>query len=86
MANPHIDGLWLCVVLLQRIYQAHKYPVELGRIFFDYKRVMLIYNQPVDKFNSYNAATHRQAPLPCDSPTAVFPEFPAFYPPTLPTE
>ena len=50
MANPHIDGLWLRVVLLQRIYQAHKYPVELGRIFFDYKRVMFIYNQPVDKF------------------------------------
>ena len=33
--------------------------------------LILIFNQPMDKFGSYNAATRRQAPLPGDSPPAV---------------
>ena len=33
--------------------------------------LILIFNQPIDKFDSYNAATRRQASLPGDSPPAV---------------
>ena len=33
--------------------------------------LILIFNQPIDKYDSYNAATRRQAPLPGDSPPAV---------------
>ena len=30
--------------------------------------LILIFNQPIDKFDSYNAATRRQAPLPGGKP------------------
>ncbi|MCI7768383.1 MAG: hypothetical protein MSJ26_10465, partial [Oscillospiraceae bacterium] len=39
--------------------------------FYKQQDFILIFNQPIDKFDSYNAATRRQAPLPGDSPPAV---------------
>ena len=49
--------------------------------------LILIFNQPIDKFDSYNAATRRQAPLPGGKPACGrFPRLAAFYLPPLSTE
>ena len=51
------------------------------------KDIILIFNQPIDKFDSYNAATRRQAPLPGGKPACGrFPRLAAFYLPPLSTE
>ena len=51
------------------------------------KGIILIFNQPIDKFDSYNAATRRQAPLPGGKPACGrFPRLAAFYLPPLSTE
>ena len=51
------------------------------------KGIILIFNQPIEKFDSYNAATRRQAPLPGGKPACGrFPRLAAFYLPPLSTE
>ena len=57
------------------------------------KDIILIFNQPIDKFDSYNAATRRQValksntPLPGGKPACGrFPRLAAFYLPPLSTE
>ena len=49
--------------------------------------MILIFDQPIDKFDSYNAATRRQAPLPGSKPACGrFPRLAAFYLPPLSIE
>ena len=49
--------------------------------------LILIFNQPIDKFDSYNAATRRQAPLPGGKPACGrFPRLVLFYLSALPIE
>ena len=51
------------------------------------KHIILIFNQPIDKFGSYNAATRRQASLPGGKPACGrFPRLAAFYLPPLSKE
>ena len=51
------------------------------------KGLILIFNQPIDKFDSYNAAARRQASLPGGKPACGrFPRLVLFYLSALPIE
>ena len=62
-------------------------PTPLARAIYCEDGLILIFNQPIDKFDSYNAATRRQAPLQGGKPCCGrFPRLAAFYLPPLSTE